>query len=301
VALALLLPRAARAGSAIRVHGVGPGLLLAIGGYFLPNTLGAVPILHAPALRSWFPGVVWSLKGGEGYRVLLENNTGEDRSLREPYARFPGPHAHLEGILGLESGRRLFAQPGWDPHPYHVFRDVYVHNGVWRRLALEKWRLSEMEEELRGWGVRRLVVWSGQAKDLFAKDREKFPVVARYGPFEVLEYRDAEPAGVAVDSGTAEIAEDGFYRRVVRLHGARTGDIVRLKSNWFPDWRARSGGREVLLYNVGGQLAFQAPAPGEVEVVLEFPTGVGLWLASWAAAALVSALLLLAPRLRFLE
>jgi hypothetical protein len=159
-------------------------------------------------------------------------------------------------------------------------------------MSLEKYRVSEVEAELARWGVRRLAVWSAAAKSLCAREAHRFREVGREGPYVFLDARDADPSGVAVERGRAELVEDGFFRRRVRLSGMRAGDTVRLKSHWYPDWRAHADGREVPLFDVGGQLAFQAPGAGEHEVTLEFPTGRGAALACLALAGLVALALL---------
>jgi len=298
VTLAALIPAAARAAAEWGVRSVGPTALLVLLAWFGPGLMGTGRFLHTPAVGALLPGLVAAVRGADGYRVLVENSTGVDPSLAGQGVGevSPLPHAHLEGLLALETGRRLFAHPGWDPNPYHAFRDVYFANGLFRGLPLAQYRVSEVAEELRRWGVRRLAVWSEGAKGLFAREAHRFPEVGREGPYVILDARDAEPSAVAVERGTAEIVEDGFFRRRVRLSGMRAGDTVRMKSHYHPGWRARTGGSPVPLYDVGGQLAFQAPGAGEHEVTLELPTGRGAALACLAAAAAVAVGLVAFPR-----
>ena len=54
-----------------------------------------------------------------------------------------------------------------------------------------------------------------------------------------------------------------YFEQQVELDGARAGDLVKLRMNYFPAWRAYDGqGQEIALREDDEQMAFVAPGMG---------------------------------------
>jgi uncharacterized membrane protein YfhO len=63
---------------------------------------------------------------------------------------------------------------------------------------------------------------------------------------------------------------DGYAKKVV-LSGVEEGSRVTIRSNYFPAWKASYKGKDIPISSANGQLAFTAPASGNLTVDLKFP------------------------------
>jgi hypothetical protein len=94
------------------------------------------------------------------------------------------------------------------------------------------------------------------------------------------ELRDADMRDVVVGTGNGRLRDLNALAGTVALNAVGAGEAVVVRMNYFPAWTARAGSQAVPLRSVDGQLAFEAPADGSYDVVLEYPRRRGLILVS---------------------
>lgn len=171
------------------------------------------------------------------------------------FAAGPPFPAHLEALLPAATGKRLYA-------------------GMWERRPPMPYR----DPDLQRWRIRHLLVWSDAAKH-YLDASAPFQLRDEHGVWDHYEYvRPVDPA-----AGT-------FVRRdplgaVFRVAGAHRGDVVSIRTNYHPAWRAHAQGQPVPLFDADGQLAFASPRDGDYDVALDYPRR--LWLIPSAVAALI--------------
>ena len=130
---------------------------------------------------------------------------------------------------------------------------------------------------MRRWGVKHLLVWTDATRAYLAASPS---YVERWrdglwADFELVA-ADVRSATTASGLGSARLANLDFLGADVELQGVSTGDVVVLRGNYYPAWRARVGARAVALFAHGGQLAFRVPESGTYTVRLDYPTYRGL-------------------------
>jgi len=242
-------------------------------GYFFSGP----PIKHLRDIRDYHTVLVDKIQGLDGHLILFENtaknNPKKDRS--EDLQTIPGPHVHITNYLQQRTGKRFFSHPGFDPHPYHIIRDTYIVNGTYKGEDLQKMSIEEMNEILRKWGVKFLVVWSEGAKSYFGKYPPYYQFIYADPQYAIFEFLKAEPGSVATESGQGEIISETHFEIALGLKSVKAGERVILRYNYFPLWRAfwQNGGkrREIRLENYDGQISFISPAAGDYTVRLVFP------------------------------
>jgi hypothetical protein len=215
----------------------------------------------------------------EGNYVLYE-----DTASLTPYvdmlADFPKideeMDVHSESFFRMETGKRLFSHAGYNPHPYYNLRWTYIATGTYLGKALAEYPASYFRDLFNKWGVGYVVVWSQPARALFGGDKD-FKEVLTGAQYVIYEVKGADSRAVTVEGGTGEVSYPDAFTAVVTLDGAKPASQVVLRANYFPEWRASSGGKDVPLRDVNGQLAFDAPGADAV-VTLTFPRNAGLFL-----------------------
>ena len=161
---------------------------------------------------------------------------------------------HFVALLPAATGKRLYAGM-WDDGPWTPYRDL----------------------ELQRWGVRHLLVWSDAAKR-YLDSSAPFALREEHGMWDHYEYsRPVEPAA-------ALIRRDPIGG-LLRVAAAHRGDIVTIRTNYHPAWRAQAQGQPVSLFDADGQLAFASPRDGDYDVELVYPRRI--WLIPSAVAALI--------------
>jgi hypothetical protein len=128
--------------------------------------------------------------------------------------------------------------------------------------------------ELRRWGIVHLLVWSRTASTVVGS----WPEFAdRWSDDPWHDFEFVDPAGrdvrsVVTTHGDGELLSTQPLGGVVRLHDARAGDQVVVRTHFHPSWEAMAAGRPLEMAAVNGQLAFTAPADGSYDVELVYPT-----------------------------
>jgi len=97
-------------------------------------------------------------------------------------------------------------------------------------------------------------------------------------------------------SGQGSLRHLNMLGGEVVLDGVAAADTIVVRAHYYPAWRAYDGEREIALYSVDGQLAFQAPRTGAYSIHLVYPRYRLLSLAALSALVLGSCLLTLRPR-----
>jgi hypothetical protein len=92
----------------------------------------------------------------------------------------------------------------------------------------------------------------------------------------------------AIELGRLEVADTRSREYAAQNGGPRfiLAQTVIVRTNFYPAWRATAGGRDLVLLDRGGQLAFTAPADGDFTIRLEYPRYRGLSLTALFALLL---------------
>ena len=223
------------------------------------------PVPHVQDAREFNAALVARLADAPGELALIENgwHRDADASLDAISVRTPFP-AHFEALLPPATGKRLYGGM-WDGWQWTPYRDQVLANGTFKGQALAGVRVDDLEAELQRWNVVQLFVWSPAAKAFFAASG-RFELTWSDSQWQQFAWRgaDARP-------GRPAVVQHDLSGGRVRLTGARAGQRLIAPANFHPAWRASDGGRELALFDEGGQLAFDAPRDGDYEVTLEYP------------------------------
>jgi hypothetical protein len=242
------------------------GLVAVIGLYVATSF---VPIRHVPELRAFNPPLIDRMTASEGM-VLVEISPHRDMD-KDPVRRTPTTpfDVHFEGLLPDLAGQRFYSQmiDGWG---WNIWRGQVVAAGTFEALPIAETPPPAFASEMRRWGVRHLFVWTDatrsylRASDLFVERwRDE-----RWSHFELIE---ADTRTVVTVSGGGRLRNLDFLGGEVELEGVAAGDLVVLRTNYYPAWRAYVNDREVPLRDADGQLAFNAPRAGSYVVRLVYP------------------------------
>jgi hypothetical protein len=227
------------------------------------------PVRHVPAIRDFDPPLIDRLAAADGM-VVVEISPHRDMD-PDPVRRTPRTpfDVHFEGVLPTLRGQRFYSQmiDGW---VWNVWRGQVVAAGTFRGKPIAETPADDFIAEMRHWGVRHLFVWTDDTRGYLARSG-RFAERWRGGPWSQFELIDADTRTVAMEQGSGELRNLDFLGGEVALAGARAGEPVVIRANYYPAWRASVDGRDVPLYDSGGQLAFRAPADGAFIVRLEYP------------------------------
>lgn len=286
--LLAVLPAAALAGFLVRlpVPRALMALLVALAAAYLQITWMQVP--HVAQRRDLDPVLVERVKTLDGALILFENTFHRDldgdptrETEKTPFS------SHFEAFLGRETGKRFYAGL-WDGWQWSVFKTNLLSGGAFRGRLVTTWSGREVRAELRRWGVRHLLVWSRPATAFFA-GQEGFARRWTHGRWTQFEMLDADPREVVVGQGSGRLANLDRLSADVVLQDVKANDLVVLRTNYYPEWRAAVDGVPVPLSRAHDQMAFRAPRDGSYTVNLTYPRR--YWLNFVAAAAILLALL----------
>ncbi len=235
------------------------------------------PVEHINNLQDFNPDLVEKTKGLDGHMVLFENAAGGsplwDRS--RDFELAPRPHVHVVSYAQRYAKKRFLAHPGFDPHPYHKIRDVYIVNGTYLGRSLKEFPQIKFKALLRKWGVKYLVIWSDTASDYFLAQPQSFERIYDDDEFYIFQFLQADPRGVVTEGGQGEIVQEDHFNIRLGLRAVQKGERVILRYNHFPLWRAfwQKGGmpEEIRLEDYEGQISFISPTSGDYTVHLVFP------------------------------
>jgi len=260
-ALAVFIFRYAPGGQAGRLA------VAAVVAMFVGVPYTAVP--HVPDLRQFNPTLVDRIQRAGGHLVLVENNPHwdmiSDRAVRTERSRFD---VHFESLLPAATGKLFFGQPQ-DGYHRSRFRGYSLAGGGYRGLAIDAVPALHFVAELRRWGVRHLFVWSARSQRYLAS-RQEFVLRWQERDWQEFELIDADPRSVATCSGQGSLRGLNPVGGEVVLHGVAAGTPVVVRTHFYPAWSATAAGRAVPLRAEQDQLAFDAPASGDVVVQLSY-------------------------------
>ena len=244
-----------------------------------------VPVRHVPELRAFDPPLIDRIAAADGNLVLVEisphRDMDSDPNRRSPRTPFD---AHWEGLLPGVAGQRFYSQM-WDGWVWNVFKRHIVGAGTFAGQAIEETAPEVFAAEMRQWGVRYLFVWTDQARNYLAGSG-LFTERWRGGRWSQFELNGADPRSVVTTTGSGRLRNLDFLGGEVELTGVTAGTPVRVRTNYYPAWRARLGDRDVPLRSGDGQIEFVAPDTGDYVVGLEYPRY--RWLSLAAIAALLA-------------
>lgn len=257
-------------------------LLTALVVVYLQMSWTEVP--HLTDRRDADPVLVDHLQTLDGATILLENTFHRDmdgdpsrETQRTPFS------AHFEAFLPTVTGKRFYAGL-WDGWQWSVFRTNLLSGGAFKGRLITTLPRNDVTVELRKWGVRHVLVWSSAANAFFAS-HDRFVERWHHGLWTAYEYLDADPRSVVAATGAGSLSNLAPLEARVDLSQVRAGEVVVVRSNYYPEWTATVNGQPLRLFASGDQMAFRAPADGSYSVVLAYPRR--LWLDIVALAALV--------------
>jgi hypothetical protein len=243
---------------------------------------------HLNSVADFDPALVERVAALDGALVLVENNPHRNMNAAPGEATERAAFGvHYEALLAEATGRRLYAG-FWDGWQWNPWRGQTLAGGTFDGRAIADVPPARFEAEMRRWGVRHLLVWSGASRD-YLSSLPVFAARERWGPWTRFEYLDADDREVVVPDGSGRIASRDTLGAIVEVEGARRGDPIVVRANFHPVWTAHVHGLAVPLFEESGQLAFRAPADGAFRVALVYPRRYGL--TAFALAALLTGML----------
>jgi len=255
--------------------------------YMRPFTREDAAIPTIPQRDAFDPMVVAKMRELGGNYILFENTASLNpyADLRREQERVDAAwDVHAPGFVFMETGKRLFSHPGYNPHPYYRLRGTYIATGTYEGRDLEEYGHEFFADLWKKWGVEYLVLWSRRAKRFFA-DAPGYTKVMEGERYLVCRFEGADPRAVETTGGTAGISYPDNFTAEITLDGVPEGTPVIVRANMFPGWRAECGGEPVELYEDEGRIAFDAPASGGT-VTMHFPKRP--WLFAVPALALLA-------------
>jgi hypothetical protein len=153
---------------------------------------------------------------------------------------------------------------------FNVFRGQVVAAGTFAGRAISETPIDAFVSEMHRWGVRHLFVWTDATRGYLATD-PRFMERWRGGLWSHFELADADVRDVVTRTGSARLTGLDFLGGNVELTDVKAGDLVIVRMNHYPAWRAYAGDEEIQLTSANGQLAFIAPKSGTYIVHLLYP------------------------------
>jgi len=256
----------------------------------------AVPfsaVRHEAGVRAFNPALVERIERAGGHLVLVENNPHwdmiSDRTVRTETSRFD---VHYESLLPGATGKLFYGQPQ-DGYHRSRFRGHSLAGGGFRGQAIETVPTEVFVSEMRRWGVESLLVWS-DASRRYLSARPEFVARGEDGDWAQFELTNADPRAVVTVAGTGSLVRLTPVSGEVTLRGVPPGSRVVVRTHFHPAWSASADGRPVPLTSEDGQIAFAAPAGGDVVVRLAYDRRI--WLTLMALTTLICGAALLAVR-----
>lgn len=252
-----------------RLHPAPLLLVLAILLTTLPSRL-LEPIPHIPSLRGYNAALLDQIEALDSKTVLLEsmgayNLATEGAGVTQVHKDL----VHMESLFPFETSKNYMSN-NQEGYHHSVYRRNFVTGGAFRGKLLPDWPREMFNGFLEQWGIKHLVLWSDISRDYVDGDPA---MTLRWsdGDWAIYEYANATPGDAVLPQGTATIQVNGYFEHEVALQNARRGDLVRLRMNYFPAWRAHYGEQAVELIDQDGQMAFIAPTDGDDVVTLIYP------------------------------
>jgi hypothetical protein len=266
-----LLTAPALAGFVVRCSGTRPlaaALLVLLGLYVHTDVR---PIRHVQTLRDFDPPLIDRIASIDGGTLVLVEISPHRDMDRHPTRRSQTTpfDVHFEGLLPGVAGQRFYSQmvDGW---VWNIWRGQVVGAGTFRGLPIAETPPDAFVDEMRRWGVRHLFVWTDDTREYLRRD-SRFVERWRHGRWSHFEHANVTGAAVVAASGRGALRDLDWLGARIDLAGMKAGEEVVIRANYYPAWRATSGGRPVALFPRDGLLAFRAPDDGDYTVRLEYP------------------------------
>jgi hypothetical protein len=242
--------------------------LVALIGLYVATSFA--PVRHVPDLRTFNPPLIDRIAASDGSMILVEISPHRDMD-SDPARRTPTTpfDVHFEGLLPGVAGQRFYSQM-WDGWIWNAWRGQVVGAGTFRGRAIDQTPPATFAAEMRRWGVRHLFVWTDASRNYLAGSG-LFAERWRGDMWSDFELQDADTREVITTTGTGRLRSLDFLGGNIELSDVTAGSPVIVRTNYYPAWRAYSGGREIPLYATDGQIAFNAPDSGSYVVRFEYP------------------------------
>jgi len=235
---------------------------------YIQVSFASVP--HVSTLRDFDAALIDRVASARGALVLVENSyhpemDGDPSTLMErtPFG------AHFEALLPPSSGRRFYAGV-WDGWQWAPARRNLLANGALGGRRLDWIEDGELVDELRRWGVSDLFVWSRMAIQRLSGS-DAFTEQWQHGRWRLFRVREPDFRSVVSASGAGDLRGLDPLSAEVHLTSVHAGDLVVVRTNFYPAWQIRYGGERVPIVDVHGQLGFHAPSNGDYVVKLVYP------------------------------
>jgi hypothetical protein len=264
-----MLTAPAFAGFVLRFAGTRPLALAIVAALVLFVQTSVAPIRHVESLRDWDPPLIDRIAGSDGM-VLVEISPHRDMDSHPTIRSQTTPFdVHFEGLLPFVAGQRFYSQSidGW---VWSIWRGQVVGAATFRGRPIDETTPDDFVAEMGKWGVRHLFVWTEQTREYLRRDA-RFSERWRQGRWSQFERADADTRSAVTPVGEARLTNLDTLGADVELASVKAGQAVVLRANYYPAWRASANGREVELFESGGQLAFRVPEDGSYVVRLEYP------------------------------
>ena len=242
--------------------------LVALIGLYVATSFA--PVRHVPDLRTFNPPLIDRIAASDGSMILVEISPHRDMD-SDPARRTPTTpfDVHFEGLLPGVAGQRFYSQM-WDGWIWNAWRGQVVGAGTFRGRAIDQTPPATFAAEMHRWGVRHLFVWTDASRNYLAGSG-LFAERWRGDMWSDFELQDADTREVITTTGTGRLRSLDFLGGNIELSDVTAGSPVIVRTNYYPAWRAYSGGREIPLYATDGQIAFNAPDSGSYVVRFEYP------------------------------
>jgi len=227
------------------------------------------PIPHVRKFADYNQPLYEKIQSATGNMVLVENRW---YTVPSP-AEAPLYHAHFIPLLARQSNKKLFSSTG-DGYTFSKFRGNCLHNGIFQGKPLYDIDPSEFNRTLKKWGIKYIVVWSNISKDYFVRYPQFYKKEWSDPEWALFSFVQAQPESIVIPENPqaqAALIHEDYLTKTVHLENVRSGDLIILKSNFFPEWQGYYHKKRIDLIEQDGQLAFHAPFAGEGKIILRYP------------------------------
>ncbi|MFA5356966.1 MAG: hypothetical protein WC301_06155 [Candidatus Omnitrophota bacterium] len=242
--------------------------------FFIPAVLMNIlypvyPIRHIRDIRDYNPALISRIEMMREGPIFLESRP----HLIQPTPEKCREEVHFEALISQDLGKALLSYP-LDGYHYSVFRNSALQGGIFMGKPLSETGIYQFNDFLDKWGVKYMVVWSNIAREYLGNLPEFYLKEWEDEEWAVFQYRFARPQkGLRLlqNRGMGELKDSDYFLKTMKLSGVNKDDIVVLKTNYFPAWKAFYKDKEVPVFDYDGQLAIKAPFDGDGTVIFRYP------------------------------
>ncbi len=219
------------------------------------------PILHIKDLKDYNKHLIEKIQNLDSL-ILFENILFH--KTKTPL------NVQFTHLLTLGTAKSFFATTA-DGFHSSVYRGNCIASGTFRGVYLHQIDIRYMNEVFQKWGIKYLVLWSDTAVEYFNRFPQFYKTIWTDGNWHIFEFKAADTRPLVIAQGRGEVIDKDYFEKIVKLYAARKGDLVTIRSNYFPEWKGYFEGRDIDILNNDGQLAFKVPASGNSVIHLKFP------------------------------